>query len=391
MQVDLGSKIRDLRRRDKRTQEMLAEALGVTSQAVSRWEAGGSYPDINLMPSIANYFGVTIDELFGYQGNREQRVDEAVSKIQDLLSLNKGEDVNINQCLTLARDAMIEYPGNEKIMLCLASVLYKAGGVRYGESYLLDAEGYSVFDTGRHRGYAEWNEALKLYEKALPALQPGPLYDKTVDELSQLYVNMGYYEKAMTLAETAPDIFGTRELLKIYACDGKQQAKAYGEVLLEMTQVCASLMVQATVKHGRNMIPAEKVQSIQGAIGLFGNVCTDGVLGKYANSLANMYMLLSAYLWLDGKQDEAFDALDSALAYAKEYEMLFAGERRSYTAPLLRLAEMDVPATAEEARATTSQMAEDWPWWDFPGAEAVKKEMQADPRWAVWCAKLTAE
>ena len=60
MHLDLGTKIRELRRRDNRTQEMLAEALGVTSQAVSRWESGGSYPDMNLIPSIANYFGITI-------------------------------------------------------------------------------------------------------------------------------------------------------------------------------------------------------------------------------------------------------------------------------------------------------------------------------------------
>ena len=70
MQLHLGTKIRELRRRDELTQEALAVALGVTSQAVSRWEAGGSYPDMELLPSIANYFGVSIDELFGYADER---------------------------------------------------------------------------------------------------------------------------------------------------------------------------------------------------------------------------------------------------------------------------------------------------------------------------------
>lgn len=66
MQLNLGQKIRELRQRDGRTQETLAEAIGVTSQAVSRWEANGGYPDMEMIPSIAHYFGVSIDELFGY-------------------------------------------------------------------------------------------------------------------------------------------------------------------------------------------------------------------------------------------------------------------------------------------------------------------------------------
>lgn len=73
MQLNLGSKIRELRHRDGRTQEALADALGVTPQAVSRWEQNGSYPDMELLPSLANFFGVTIDELFGYQSDREKR------------------------------------------------------------------------------------------------------------------------------------------------------------------------------------------------------------------------------------------------------------------------------------------------------------------------------
>ena len=73
MQLNLGNKIRELRHLSGRTQENLAEALGVTSQAVSRWESGGSYPDMTIIPSIANYFNISIDELFGYNNERAKQ------------------------------------------------------------------------------------------------------------------------------------------------------------------------------------------------------------------------------------------------------------------------------------------------------------------------------
>ena len=74
--IKLSEKIKELRLRDGRTQEELAEAVGVTAQAVSRWEKEICYPDMELIPSIANYFGVSIDELFGYENDREKKVDD---------------------------------------------------------------------------------------------------------------------------------------------------------------------------------------------------------------------------------------------------------------------------------------------------------------------------
>lgn len=54
-----------LRREMGITQEQLAQAMGVTNQAVSKWESGQSYPDITLLPRLAAYFRVTVDELLG--------------------------------------------------------------------------------------------------------------------------------------------------------------------------------------------------------------------------------------------------------------------------------------------------------------------------------------
>ena len=67
--VPIGDKIRYLRKQKNITQESLAEILHISFQAVSKWENGMSQPDIAMIPVIANYFGVTIDELFGYKLN----------------------------------------------------------------------------------------------------------------------------------------------------------------------------------------------------------------------------------------------------------------------------------------------------------------------------------
>lgn len=63
----VGKKIRILRKNKKMTQEQLAEVLSVSPQSVSKWENGLSAPDIELLPIIARYFGITMDELFGYR------------------------------------------------------------------------------------------------------------------------------------------------------------------------------------------------------------------------------------------------------------------------------------------------------------------------------------
>lgn len=387
MHLDLGTKIRELRRRDNRTQEALAEALGVTSQAVSRWESGGSYPDMNLIPSIANYFGITIDALFGYQNDRAARIQALVEKIQTMKQKNNGADVNTGDMIAFARAALVEYPGNPELMASLASVLYTAGYSRYGEHHLTDEDGYDVYDNARHRTYAEWQEAVTLYEKALETLEEGDFRRVTVGELTQLYVNMGIHEKASALAEAAPGIYSTREYMRICACDGKARVRAYGKAILGMLHASGALMVQSVLAN-RNMTPAEKVQGLRNAIGLFHQICSDGNYGEHNRLIARIYTLLSVFLWLEDDRDGAFAALARSLSHFRQFETLCKEKDPRYTAPMLRLVEVDfsrsvIPNPAEPD-TTAASLYRDWPWWSVPEAEQVKKEMQTDPRWARW-------
>lgn len=63
----IGKKIRTLRKNKNMTQEQLAEVLSVSAQSVSKWENELSVPEVSILPVIARYFGITMDELFNYR------------------------------------------------------------------------------------------------------------------------------------------------------------------------------------------------------------------------------------------------------------------------------------------------------------------------------------
>ena len=80
MNIYISENIKRLRREKNLTQEALADVIGISFQAVSKWERGDAYPDITLLPVIANYFGITIDELFG---NDKIKSEESIEKKEE--------------------------------------------------------------------------------------------------------------------------------------------------------------------------------------------------------------------------------------------------------------------------------------------------------------------
>ena len=63
--MTLGNTIAQYRKSLNITQEALAQQLGITNQAVSKWESYQCCPDVMLLPKLADIFGITLDELFG--------------------------------------------------------------------------------------------------------------------------------------------------------------------------------------------------------------------------------------------------------------------------------------------------------------------------------------
>jgi len=89
--MELGMKIAALRKRNKITQVQLAEYLAVTPQTVSRWEADGGTPDVMLLPKIAMFFGVSLDELFGM--NDMEQIENLVYKYSVLRDEKSYDEV----------------------------------------------------------------------------------------------------------------------------------------------------------------------------------------------------------------------------------------------------------------------------------------------------------
>ena len=122
MKLEIGQTIRSLRAKNKVTQEELALYLGVTPQAISRWENASGYPDIELLPTIASYFSVSTDELFGIDKHeREERLDEIYHdiKIRFYRPVTK-EDIPV------LRGYAAEFPSDEKIRMALAAMLFES-------------------------------------------------------------------------------------------------------------------------------------------------------------------------------------------------------------------------------------------------------------------------
>lgn len=111
MNVKLGKKIRELRKARNISQEVLAQYLGISFQAVSKWENDTAMPDVAVIPVLASFFGVSTDELFDY--NRlevEQKIEEIC------VEAAKYRDTDPDKSEAMLREGLKQFPGNDVIL-----------------------------------------------------------------------------------------------------------------------------------------------------------------------------------------------------------------------------------------------------------------------------------
>ncbi len=114
--MNIGNKIKALRKAKGITQEQLANAIGISFQAVSKWENGIALPDITLVPMLANYFDVSMDELFDFSlTEKEEKIEKALDEAY------KFRESDPEKSRAILEEALKTYPEND---LLLNNILY---------------------------------------------------------------------------------------------------------------------------------------------------------------------------------------------------------------------------------------------------------------------------
>ena len=120
--LQFKDKIKKLRKEKDMTQEQLAEYMGVSPQAVSRWETGVTCPDIFALPALAELFGITVDGLLGVDEKERQKEIRSIISVAEE-KINQG---TTDEPIVQLREALNKYPNNEQLLCSLMYALYVA-------------------------------------------------------------------------------------------------------------------------------------------------------------------------------------------------------------------------------------------------------------------------
>ncbi len=188
MELMIGDKLKNLRRNRDLTQEEVATHIGISYQAISKWERGDGYPDITMLPTLANYFGVSVDELIGMDEiSSAQKLDDINQKWQE----NRAKGAH-KENVELMRSALKIYPNNALLLIQLSASLERLDGAEKEKKEYL-------------------KESILLHEQILRYCDDSEIRGAALFNISDAYYRYGDYEKAVEYATKLPNLYKTRE------------------------------------------------------------------------------------------------------------------------------------------------------------------------------------
>ena len=199
--MNIGQKIKELRQENNLTQEELAEQLGVSPQAISRWENSTTYPDITLLPIIANMFDVTIDYLLDMDS---YKMKEELKNIieQDDKFANQGK---VKERENLLLESLKKYPNNWDLKSRLLRV--------YHVQTANDEETDEYYQ----------QKAIELGHNILDKCNVDEYRYRAIQTLCFVYDWTNQTDKAIQIIEKLPDSFITKDSLMLDLVKGPEK------------------------------------------------------------------------------------------------------------------------------------------------------------------------
>ena len=204
MELHIGNNIRRLRRERNLTQEEVAAHLGISFQAISKWERGDGYPDITLLPALANYFQTTTDELLGVNELASEEIYNQINQewAENRLAGRHAENV------ALMREALKRFPNDALLLVQLSSSLERLDGT--------DAE---------KRDYLR--QSVAVQEQILRYGEDSEVRNATQFNICFAYMKNGEPDKAIEQAKKLPNLYKAREnALVSLLPDGEEKTEA---------------------------------------------------------------------------------------------------------------------------------------------------------------------
>ena len=206
MELNIGKKLRQLRRERDITQEELANHLGISFQAISKWERGDGYPDITMLPVLAGYFSVSVDSLLGMdEVKAKQQYDEINSQWGENRIAGKHRE-NIE----LMRNALREYPNDPLMLVQLSASLERLAG--------------QTENPDEKREYIR--QSVDVQERILRCCDDCEVRGATMYNICFSYEKLGEHEKAVEQAKKLPNLYKARENALADLTDGDEKREA---------------------------------------------------------------------------------------------------------------------------------------------------------------------
>lgn len=304
MDIIIDKNLQKLRSERGNTQEELAAFLSVSSQAVSKWERGESIPDVTLLPRIASYYNVTVDDLLGVGEIRKQEKIEEYSQ-KSLKLRNKGL---IKESLELWREAQSEFPNDIQVIYHLMYALYP----------------FSDNDDKTS------DEVISLGERILRESTDNNYREGAVQILCYSYNSRGDKERAMKYAKMGGSLWSTAESLMSDVLEGDEQKRHNETVMLEYLDCIG----QTELSLCKNQDWERYIWLHEFYLKIMELYFDDGFYGFYAvRAKQRHHWLARLYLAIRNDEQKTYEHLKEAARLAKQYDDL-SGEY-VYTSTLL--------------------------------------------------------